>query len=256
MASSWFVSKDGNLYGPFSSEELHQLAEKEWLQPDDLIRKGGSQKWVLAQSFRSLFPELSPLENASTHPGILSNNSYASHSQENNADDSAQDFNREATHNLWKKLLLYVILCGLIAGLVAFLVFVTWELIQWISTIPKMYITITCAAIFIIMIIYIAIGISNSCPKCKKWFASQYKGSKVADVKRCYGLVTRYSKSYTSGWISRGDARASVSLSGVTEWKERVPVIQTTYEHSYVCRYCGAHWTTHSVEEEEDFERG
>jgi hypothetical protein len=117
----------------------------------------------------------------------------------------------------------------------------------------------------ILGVILIITGTMTACPKCGKWWARVYLGRTTLEKKRCYGLVTRYAHSSSTGWIS-GTSRHSGSIhdtshdgivhsSGTTSWQERVPVIRTTYELHYECKYCQAHWTKVRVEQVEDFER-
>jgi hypothetical protein len=64
--------------------------------------------------------------------------------------------------------------------------------------------------------------------------------------------VTRTARTESSGWNQKiGD----ISTSGTTRWKERVPVIRSTYRVEYRCCYCGH--MTEKVEEDqrEDFSR-
>lgn len=101
-------------------------------------------------------------------------------------------------------------------------------------------------------------GTHRRCPHCKRWWARVRVGSRILEQKRCYGLVTRTARSSSSGSYY-GNRRSSdggtVFSSGATNWQERVPVIRTTYELQYECRYCQASWTRNVEKEVEDFDR-
>jgi hypothetical protein len=99
-------------------------------------------------------------------------------------------------------------------------------------------------------------SIGTGCPKCGKWWAKVDAGTQVRERKKCYGLVTRYAHSSSSGYVSgtSGHQGAWVSGSGTTRWQERVPVIRTTCELHYRCRYCHHCWWKEKVEVVEDFD--
>jgi hypothetical protein len=77
----------------------------------------------------------------------------------------------------------------------------------------------------------------TECPRCGRRWAAVFLGEHIDEEKECYGLVTRYA-------LSRG----------VTTWKERVPVIRTTYLQHFACKYCAARWTGTRVQQVEDFD--
>jgi hypothetical protein len=108
-------------------------------------------------------------------------------------------------------------------------------------------------------------GINSACPECKKWWARIYLERRILKRERCFGLVTRYAYSSSTGSVSRTSTQlgsihqtnhgGTVHTSGTTDWQERVPVIRTTFELHYQCKYCEAKWTKVEAEEVEDFER-
>src|SRR5262245_27072912 len=106
-------------------------------------------------------------------------------------------------------------------------------------------------------------SIGTECPKCRRWWAKQWAGRKVLEVRRCYGLVTRRAYTNTTTWGGGtsyyGHRQAYHSGSshgfGTTSWQERVPVIRTTYRDSYRCKFCGTEWREDRVEKREDFDR-
>lgn len=55
MASEWFVQRDGKTAGPFTSQQLRQLAASERLTPTDHIRQGTNGEFVPASKARGLF---------------------------------------------------------------------------------------------------------------------------------------------------------------------------------------------------------
>jgi antitoxin component YwqK of YwqJK toxin-antitoxin module len=56
MADQWQVSRGGKQHGPFTTPKLKQLASEGRIQPSDMLRKDGMQKWVQASAVKGLFP--------------------------------------------------------------------------------------------------------------------------------------------------------------------------------------------------------
>jgi DNA-binding beta-propeller fold protein YncE len=53
----WYVTKNGQQLGPYSSRQLKELANSGQLEPNDLIWTEGLQEWILARTIKQLFPE-------------------------------------------------------------------------------------------------------------------------------------------------------------------------------------------------------
>lgn len=108
------------------------------------------------------------------------------------------------------------------------------------------------------IVVIVVIGFSYSCPDCGRPWAREFLAEELVDTKKCYGLVTRYGSSYTSGTSSgQGGGQSwsgQYSGTGSSSWEERVPVIRYLLHDHYECKYCKATWFTERVEEEEDFE--
>jgi len=66
----WFVRRGQAIYGPFSEEQLRQLAAAGRLSPSDMLQAEGSNHWVPATSFQNLFPSSSsqPTADAVVQP--------------------------------------------------------------------------------------------------------------------------------------------------------------------------------------------
>jgi hypothetical protein len=60
MPNQWHCNRDGKLLGPFTDQQLKQLATSGMLVPTDLIRKAGTEKWVPASRVKGLFPTNEP----------------------------------------------------------------------------------------------------------------------------------------------------------------------------------------------------
>jgi DNA-directed RNA polymerase subunit RPC12/RpoP len=134
---------------------------------------------------------------------------------------------------------------------------------EFSAVIPVLVLVLIGVSLPIIGLVVLLTSIGTGCPKCGKWWAKVYRGWKILERKKCYGLVTRYASSSSSGFVggtSYGPGgyttyhSGSVSSSGGTNWQERVPVIRTTYELRYRCRYCGGRWEEERVEQVEDFD--
>jgi hypothetical protein len=55
MADEWFIKRDDQKTGPFTSGQLRQMATTGQLLPIDLITKGGVDNWVPASNVKGLF---------------------------------------------------------------------------------------------------------------------------------------------------------------------------------------------------------
>lgn len=106
--------------------------------------------------------------------------------------------------------------------------------------------------------LYFKKGKTLACPECKKWWARVHIETRVIAESKCYGLVTRRARSSSSGFALIFGNHDTYSVpshsSSSTSWKERVPVIRTTYLLSYECKFCRSCWTREKVEEVEDFD--
>ena len=56
--AQWHYQKNGEIHGPVSGKELKTLAESKQLDPSDLVRKVGTERWAKAKRVKGLFPEL------------------------------------------------------------------------------------------------------------------------------------------------------------------------------------------------------
>ena len=56
MADQWFYTRDGQQFGPFSAEQLKQLATSRQLSQTDMLWKDGMKDWAPARAVRGLFP--------------------------------------------------------------------------------------------------------------------------------------------------------------------------------------------------------
>lgn len=57
MPTQWYISRDQQKVGPFSLDEIKQLASLGILRKTEFILTEGSQRWVAANSIYGLFPE-------------------------------------------------------------------------------------------------------------------------------------------------------------------------------------------------------
>jgi hypothetical protein len=57
MAAGWIIKRNNKVNGPFSPQQLKQLAGSGKLKPEDMIRKEPGGKFVRANSIKGLFPE-------------------------------------------------------------------------------------------------------------------------------------------------------------------------------------------------------
>jgi len=57
MPETWFVSRDGQQFGPFTAKSLRELVASSRLVPTDLLRKETMGSWVEARRVKGLFSE-------------------------------------------------------------------------------------------------------------------------------------------------------------------------------------------------------
>lgn len=55
MATEWNLSRDGETYGPYTSEELREMAVDGNIVPTDLVWKEGLDDWVEARKLKALW---------------------------------------------------------------------------------------------------------------------------------------------------------------------------------------------------------
>lgn len=55
MAAEWHIARQGKQYGPFTEENLREMASAQNLLPDDLIWRQGMAQWVPAGTVQPLF---------------------------------------------------------------------------------------------------------------------------------------------------------------------------------------------------------
>ena len=53
--ADWYVSKSGKTHGPFSSQQLVQLAAEQKIGPQTEVRMGEGGKWAPAEDVKGLF---------------------------------------------------------------------------------------------------------------------------------------------------------------------------------------------------------
>ena len=77
MADGWFIQRDGQKLGPYSSAQLKQMTTTGQLLPVDLVARGDGGKWVPASQIKGLFvpPAAEPLV-AHAAPAEVSSESF------------------------------------------------------------------------------------------------------------------------------------------------------------------------------------
>jgi hypothetical protein len=68
MSQQWHYARHGQTYGPYTPEQLRDLAEAGRLLPDDLVTREGASKWVPARSVPGLFPDQAAARSAPPPP--------------------------------------------------------------------------------------------------------------------------------------------------------------------------------------------
>ncbi len=63
MAAGWFVTRGQKKSGPFSSEQLKQLASQGKLQPTDMVWREGMSSWKPAGEIKGLYPTAAPVSS-------------------------------------------------------------------------------------------------------------------------------------------------------------------------------------------------
>jgi hypothetical protein len=250
-STRWYFTKDGRQrLGPFSFEQLEQLVAGGLLEPVHMVFEEGSGRWCPAASVAGLFPEAEPPPDA---PAKVEE---AAHAVEEQGPDR-----RTRSRTLWMALV--------IVGTLVLPTVIALLLAQGV---------IPAAAVALIVFIAVAVvgaavglvevcrGIGAACPQCRHWWARTFLSRRLIETKKCFGLVTRSSYTSMSGSVSlhgtnwrpdglgRQEYLGGTSTSGTTTWKERVPVIRTTYRLTYQCRYCGFRWNRAMVVQVEDFD--
>ena len=69
MAAEWFVHAKGRQHGPFSSQQLKQLALRGKIGPETPVKKGPQEAWVRASRVKGLFAAAQPPPSYAARPG-------------------------------------------------------------------------------------------------------------------------------------------------------------------------------------------
>jgi hypothetical protein len=56
MTTSWYIARNKQKFGPFSTNQLHQLALLGLVRPGEFVLAEGARKWVEAKSVAGVFP--------------------------------------------------------------------------------------------------------------------------------------------------------------------------------------------------------
>ena len=75
MPDSWYVGKNGNRRGPFTSAQVRQMVATGELKPTDMLWKEGMANWIQASSVTELFAAIQPDDGMPPPPvpGFVSN---------------------------------------------------------------------------------------------------------------------------------------------------------------------------------------
>jgi hypothetical protein len=260
VSSNWYFTKNGkDRLGPFTFEQLRQLAAGGLLAPANLVLEDGSRKWTPAGSIQGLFPP--PPQMSAARPSMP----VDAEEQPVQATEEPDHVRRTRQRMFWLAL---TIVGGLVllAVPVAFLASLDLETLVVIGGVVFLLLLAAAVVGGVVGLVSVLIGGLAACPECKKWWARVLIGRRVIEVEKCYGLVTRTAYTSTSGSVSLSgnDWRCgstghqtysgSTHSSGSTSWQERVPVIRTTFLLTYECKFCHARWAEEKVEQVEDFD--
>ncbi len=69
MSEQWYINRNGQQYGPYSTEQMKAYAQKGELSPDDYIWAQGMAEWSHARNISSLFPVHSTPASPPPQPG-------------------------------------------------------------------------------------------------------------------------------------------------------------------------------------------
>lgn len=56
MSDAWYLSRNGQQYGPYGIEQFRQFAAEGRLSPDDVVANATDQRWMSAREVEGLFP--------------------------------------------------------------------------------------------------------------------------------------------------------------------------------------------------------
>ena len=77
MAEAWYVGKNGNRTGPFTSPQVREMAATGALKPGDLLWKEGMSNWVQASTVKGLFETGRTSASVSSSAMVSAENPYA-----------------------------------------------------------------------------------------------------------------------------------------------------------------------------------
>src|SRR4051812_29923004 len=68
MSPRWYFARNGQTFGPFSHEQLRDLARDGRLLPNDMVAYEGANQWVPASTVQGLFAPAAPPPAAAFTP--------------------------------------------------------------------------------------------------------------------------------------------------------------------------------------------
>ena len=81
MSDGWYLARNGQQYGPYSSEQFRQFAAEGRLAPNDLVASVGGQQWLPASAVPGLVfgvaPPSLPDAKAATGQAVATNTARA-----------------------------------------------------------------------------------------------------------------------------------------------------------------------------------
>jgi hypothetical protein len=126
MTAEWFYLKNGQNVGPFTQDQLRQLARQGQLLPTDLVWKNGMPSWSPASSIPGLLPSAPP-------PQAPAAEEPAAPSLDRNYEQILKQGSREMLAELgqaWRRLSMGARLAIILGGVLLLILIVIWIVVS------------------------------------------------------------------------------------------------------------------------------
>jgi hypothetical protein len=244
--TQWYIHRNGRQSGPFSSQQLKNLASRGDLDPSDHIWKDGMKDWAEASRLKGLFVETPEEEDEDEDEYEDEDEDEYEDEDEDEYEDEPHDPSEQekshakaANREQWQIFAVGLPLLGKVIGLVCAMFFTESGLSE------NKYWILWGAVIGLVVGLIILINKKvAACPYCGLY--SQEDSSKaqteLLGSHKAYKTVERTDTTQINGKDSLKTKRT-----------EQVRVLKTHWRLHFTCENCGNTWTGERSDETENF---
>lgn len=256
MPGEWYCTRDGkSRLGPFTAEQLKQLATSGMLAPADLVWKQGLPRWVPASQVKGLLPTGGtnlPSRLPTANAGPAASPLHQSDPFRFDAPSSPEEGDRQAASDenedevpiedtptvgadLSNPLDRFAALMAVLWGLGSL-----FFLFLHVATGEAMLLLLTFVSFIgggIALGLFVRWAATTQCPKCRQLWVKEHVDSTLVARQGGFDTVTR--------------TKHDLSGKPISYHEEQVHVIREGYIDTYRCRRCRHRWCGRSAQQYE-----